>query len=356
MRPRKCCSKSPLPMMVASPIAVLFIILLLSLLPGSSSASLSTCDILFLQDKDAAAVLTSERSEPYFSKLNRVEIEAKTGGRIKAQNIHEARLQTRKLYARSVIPFTPDEKHFLTTLIGHVCTTLKTEFDGIVLRPWKLIKTESFIEGGLPYTREDAIIFSAGQLDQMMGRHAGYGEMILAHEILHVVQRENRRTFTDFYRRQWGYRFVGQIAGVPAALQEQQVINPDGVNFNWILPDRSGGKRAWIWPRIVFAQNGRQPAVMPEDFRFLAVKLRQTEEGYRVVRGQEDLSGITSMAEDTTLRQQFPSITIPYHPDEVAADYFGRFYIATRYGEQIKVRAGDDRAFKQLIAMLKSEF
>ncbi len=133
-------------------------------------------------------------------------------------------------------------------------------------------------------------------------------------------------------------------------------MNPDGVNFNWILPDRSGGERAWIWPRIVFAQNGRQPAAMPKDFRFLAVKLRQTEQGYRVVGGQDKLSVITSMAKDPTLRQQFPAITIPYHPDEVAADYFARFYLAGRYGDQIEIKARNDRAFKQLIAMLKSEF
>lgn len=332
----------------------LFLIYVCSLSTAPAIASVKDCRVDFLEGKATAELFTSEKSEAYFSLLEPLDIAAKTGGRVDISDINDARNKTRQIYASSVLPFSEDEKKFLENAVGNVCRVLEGRFQGIVHRAWRLIKTEPYIEGGLPHTREDGIVFSSDMIHRMMNSPPAFTEMLLAHEILHVVQRQNRRLFAQFYTEAWGYRKVNAIKAVPDILVSNQVMNPDGVDYNWIIPGSTG--EVWWWPRVLLKPEDDEAVSMPSDFHFVSVKIKEKNGSFYVVDGQNSFVDFQPLKKNHLLAAKFPGIKRPYHPDEVASKYFDKYYLALRFGKQDEIDMNSNQALSKLVQMLGSRF
>lgn len=283
--------------------------------------------IEFLPQTQARAAIIDETVEPYFQLLGAVEIGAKTGEPAPPGAPDQQRRATRQRYQTGVLEFTAPEQQ----AIGRTARDIGRALDGHYARfrrqPWRLIKVSDRIEGGLPHTRGDCIILGEGVVPAMRlteGSDPGLLRRefanLLVHEQMHVLQRLNPELFADLYTRVWGFEQAGSIdtAGVGPV-----VVNPDGVDLNWVYPLREGDTVRYIAPRIVFAPGVEHPR-MPWDFRMIAVELRRDGPAYRAAVDSAGSAKVRPLSDEkgylADLRRE--PISSLYHPNEIAAEMF----------------------------------
>lgn len=302
---------------------------------AAAAASVETAapkvSVTFLDLQAAKAAIVDDSAEPYFDKLQPLEMAAKTGSPVPGATLDEQRAECRRRYQAAVLEFSQKEKETLTWYVSSFQPILEKEYPLVARTSWSFIKLSDRIEGGLPHTRGPHIILGLRTLvglsfarERFTVQGALSNAVVLVHEQLHVVQRAHPDLFAKLYTDQWGFQRAQNIEGCPW-LVEHQILDPDAVDCGWVLPVKQEKGMKFIQPLVVLAKTGQTPA-MPPDFRTIAVVVDPVEGGFRVRMGEggepvhRDLERVPEY-----VQKVFPAKE-SFHPAEAAAEIFATIF------------------------------
>jgi len=303
------------------------VLYILAIWPLSSAAANEPA---FLGLAEARNAIVDETRETYFSRLQPMEMAAKTGARLTAKTLAGQRDETRRRYRESVREFTAAERDTIRWYLSAIQPKLAAAYPALAATPWRFIKVTDSIEGGLPHTRGGNIVLSQGALDGLRRMRTeepaakalfSAGEL-LVHELIHVHQRIQPDRYAALYREHWGFVKARRIKAT-AWMQAHQLMNPDGSDVTWIYPLRRNGAVRWILPLVAFAE-GAEPKRMPHDMRMIAVTVQGGDGRFRVTAGGD---GTEALAKVPEYAERFIGISSIYHPNEIAADYASTLFV-----------------------------
>lgn len=282
-----------------------------------------------LSGDSARDAFMSEATEPYFSLLQPREMAAKTGHRPARSSLGNQQNQVRTEYRKAVANCTAAESKALEGYIAIIESRLKPKYPGLTVMPWRIVKVNDSIEGGLPHTRGNVIVLSQSMLASIEAT-ARSGEWnldlidVLIHEQIHVIQRARAEAFTKLYESEWGFRKAVTIKGANGWLDQHQIVNPDGVDVQWVWPVPNSSRV--IWPRVILDGDSDLP-LMPRDFRMIGLELASSPEGYVVVTEKSGLPQYRQLRDEESYMQKFGVVSSIYHPNEIAADYLAHLAV-----------------------------
>lgn len=295
------------------------ITLFLSLIAFTVSAAEMEC----LSASDARAVVASEREGPYFSLLQPREMYAKTGQQPVPDNLAGQREWVRSTYEKAVLDCTEGERLALQGYVSIIESQVSATYPGLFNMPWRFVKVTNAVEGGLPHTVGGVIVLSQSVM-QALEESARAGQLslqlanILIHEQVHVLQRANMKPFATLYEKEFGFKRVERVVGFESWRASHQVVNPDGVDVQWVWPVPDSERL--IWPLVVLSGDSQTPR-MPDDFAMVGIELTAADKGYQVVSGENGEPRYGALREESPYMKKFRGISSIYHPNEIAADY-----------------------------------
>jgi hypothetical protein len=330
-----------------------FLVALALLLPNVASAAPS---VVFLDGNAARAAIVNDARDPYFARLQPLDMAAKTGSELTGTP-EQQRAETHRRYQAAVRPFRPEEQQAIRAYIEALAPMLR-DYPRFARQAWRFVKVADHIEGGLPHTRDDTIVLSEQVGRELFTMRRQLPEdaallragMLLVHEQVHVLQRHEPRRFEALYTRSFGFRRVPPLA-LTAELVANEVINPDGLSCCWLYP-RAGGD--YLLPFLAYAER-RGLRRLPEDFRMLAVSVQPDGAGYRIVRDADGRARTEELERVTEFVEAFPLTRNYYHPNETAADLFAQLVL---FDGQAGARmpAAQREALEAAFAPLRSAF
>jgi len=315
--------------------------------------------IVFLTKQEASRAITDDTGEPYFSTLQPMEMAAKTGSVLTREGLSAQRQETRERYRAATLDFSSQEKASITTLVQGIDRGMKGRYPKITDLPWKFLKVEDSIEGGLPHTRGAYVVISKGVAAQLVELESGYpkeqavaiGAGILLHEHLHVLQRENPKLFSGLYTNVWGFVHVPPF-GNNAWLKVHHLANPDGLDCCWLFPlDKS--KTNFILPDVVFA-DGDYLKRMPQDFQMVALQVRKNGSNYNLVVDAEGRPEQTPLMRVGSYVGVFRISGNIYHPNEASADMITQLVQYTLLSDLSRAPEKDRVIIENALAPVKS--
>lgn len=299
----------------------------LGLVSAATTAAAAGPSVVFLDGPAARGAIVNDARDPYFDRLEPLDMAAKTGAPLTG-TIDEQRAETRRRYQQAVRPFRPEEQQAIRAYI-EALQPLVRDYPRFARQPWRFVKLADHIEGGLPHTRDDVIVLSeqAGRDLYEMQRRLDPGPallrggMLLLHEQLHVLQRLEPRRFERLHVAHFGFRRVA--LELPAELVAIRPANPDGMDCCWLYPRAAGGD--WL-PVLLFAER-RGIRRMPEDFRMRALQVEYDGVRHRVVRDGAGRVASEELARVREYVEAFPLTTNYFHPNEISADLFAQLVL-----------------------------
>ncbi len=289
--------------------------------------------ISFLNANEAKLAIVDDSLEPYFSKLQPMEMTAKTGSPISGPNLKERRKECRKCFKAGVLEFTKDEKVAIDWCVSKLHPVLSKDFPLLGKMDWSFLKVSDTIEGGLPHTRGKHIVFSETMClhlvlmkQQPAAKMAFLGALeILVHEQMHVFQRTHPWHCDSLYTKLWGFKKAKKITACKW-LTKHHLSNPDAVKCPWVLPIKKGDETEYLWPLVIFKE-GDGIKRMPQDFQKIAISLDKKSDEYTVKLRDNNKPLFKDLDSLPELKAIFPLSKNIYHPDEAAADMLGKLVI-----------------------------
>jgi hypothetical protein len=135
--------------------------------------------------------------------------------------------------------------------------------------PILLIKTSGEEEGGAGYTRANAIMLPQALTDERELQR------LLAHEIFHVVSRNNPRLKRALYEA-IGFAQCGELV-LPAALAARKMTNPDAPVNEHCIEVQVDGAKVWAMPILLSRQERYDPAAGTPFFGYLTLSMLLVE-------------------------------------------------------------------------------
>jgi hypothetical protein len=179
----------------------------------------------------------------------------------------------------------------------------------------ELVKTSGHEEGQAAYTRANAILLPPNQI-----RSAS--EDLLAHELFHVLSRQNPKLRKRLYRIV-GFEQIPDVA-LPGDLARLKLTNPDGVQSVMIrvrLRDRSVPVMPILYSSATRVDNAQEGEFF-DHLVFKLLPLREVEGRYSA-QPSEGAVELLSPEEVTGFYEQIGRNTkYIIHPDEILADNF----------------------------------
>ena len=170
-------------------------------------------NVTFLTVEQGRDAIVDEKFDLYFSRLQPMEMMAKTAGKVKKDSVEKMRKNTRAVYQDAVMAFTSEDKATLTWYAKHYSQVFKS-YPLLANTPFTFVKLDKYIEGGLPHTRGEAIVLHEAMINGLTRAKSVQGEKaldgagtVLIHELVHVAQRNNVNGFHDLYKK-WGFRKI----------------------------------------------------------------------------------------------------------------------------------------------------
>jgi len=161
-----------------------------------------------------------------------------------------------------------DERARITTAFVAIEPKLEQllpELDAPIL----LIKTSGEEEGGAGYTRANAVMLPQALADE------GELQRLLAHEIFHVVSRNNPELKRALYEV-IGFEQCGELA-LPPALAVRKMTNPDAPVNEHCIEVRVEGASAWAMPILLSREERYDPAANVPFFGYLTLSMLLVE-------------------------------------------------------------------------------
>lgn len=289
----------------------------------------------FLDQAAAKKAIVDETMEPYFKLLQPMEMSVKTAEPIGQGTLVEQRDRCRKRYQEAVQNFSDEERDALRWYVSQLEPLVEKDYPLYARTPWSFIKLDSKFEGGMPHTRGPHIVLSDDFLKPLLQSRAkgpawiGLAQIgdVLLHEQSHVVQRENPAQFAKLFTGLWKFKHAGTVQGCDWVTQHQ-IVNPDGVDVNWVFPVKDGDATRWIWPLIVFGDVDDANKATFADMQMVAIDLdAMGDNSFKAKVGADGkpvLHELMSVAEYVSKFR--PSRNI-YHPNEAAADLFAKIVV-----------------------------
>lgn len=292
----------------------------------SQGARAAEPTVLFLSGDAARAAIVDDAREPYFARLQSLEIAAKTGSEISGA-LAVQRAEARKRYQAAVRNFTEAEQQALRASV-QALQPLLVHYPRFARQAWRFVKVADSIESGLPHTRADAIVLSESVSASIAGMHSQLSAAaalqrigpLLLHEQIHVLQRLEPARFESLYINVFGFARRAALT-LPEEIVVNQVANPDGLDCCWLFPLAEPGR--FILPWLEFAESATRRK-MPQDFRMRAIPVVSEGAGFRVVRDAQGKVQVRDLALVTEYTQAFALTENFYHPNESAADLFAQ--------------------------------
>ena len=135
--------------------------------------------------------------------------------------------------------------------------------------PILLIKTSGEEEGGAGYTRANAVMLPQSMTDESQL------ERLLAHEIFHVVSRNNPDLRQALYEA-IGFEQCGELA-LPPALAARKMTNPDAPANEHCIQVQVDGANAWAMPILLSREERYDPATGVPFFGYLTLSMLLVE-------------------------------------------------------------------------------
>ncbi|MEM9838526.1 MAG: hypothetical protein AAF830_05155 [Pseudomonadota bacterium] len=215
------------------------------------------------------------------------------------------------LYRQDTLPWTDEEKDALRDAINTLLPTVSS-IDQHLPERVLLVKTGEIVEGGLPHTRANAIIFAGGGIPS-----GGPLKALFLHELHHVMTRANPQMADEYYRI---VGFEPCRFAEPVALRKNRLSNPDAATYKHFAPvgrDDAEGVIPYLYANRDYDGEGRLPAYF--GFGLLPVDV---EDGVCTSKtaGPDGLLAPDAVPEFAALIGSNTGYII--HPEEVLADNF----------------------------------
>lgn len=306
---------------------------------GDSDATPLGGPIVFADRSMGIRWVTGESADPYFTVLGATEVWVKSGIRSENRLLPELRTEYRVRYCSAVRPFSTEEKDLLSAVVNELQAFVENEYPLAAELPWRFLKIESSVEGGLPHTLGESIVLPEGFLDHLASQ-AGSAERKktlstvgywLLHERLHVVQRMHRDRFRSLYEDAWKFRFVEALER-GAWLDRRRLTNPDSGPGYWLhrVSEAEGGR--WVWPTVILdrglgADASAPPPTLEESMLRIAADVSLGDGRAQVRAGPGGEAAHAPLNSIPGYAARFPfAVELPC-PDEIAADAFARIAI-----------------------------
>ena len=187
---------------------------------------------LYATAEQASLILST--ADEYTAELQPIEIG------VKNKNASQSRLEDLQAnYREGTLEWTPAEQKILGEIVTGLQLKLRDynrHLPGTVL----MGKISGKVEGGLPHTRANLILFSQGSLDQYFAQKEENPEeakanlaSLFLHELHHVLSRHNRDKHDGYYAI---LGFKPCQFDEPAELRSQRLTNPDAPTYKHYAP------------------------------------------------------------------------------------------------------------------------
>jgi len=289
------------------------------------SATAAQPQIKLLTKDEAAVAILEEKIEPYFKLLTLPDMAAKLRALPEGDTIETQREDFKRKYAGFVMDFSEEDKAIIEASLTKVQPVLEKHYPLIARTPWSIIKKSDLLEGGAHFTREAHVVLSSHVLARATklekdGKHdAAILTLLplLLHEQMHILQRMHPKTFANLYEKVWGYEYAAKITATDW-LDKRQVVNPDGVDVNWLIPMKNdAGEMTLLWPRIVLSKTDGVP-MMFRDMQMVLIEVEKKDETYAVKLQDDGAPVMSPLLKSQAFADRFPHGNA-YHPNETAA-------------------------------------
>ena len=333
-----------------------YLLLVLLLFSGAVQAGPT---IAFLSREQAKVAIVDDKGEPYFSTLQPMEMAAKTGRNLTTADLDAQRRETRERYQFAALEFTPQEKTAIRGLVKGIDAGLRGHYNRVANVPWKFLKVDDNIEGGLPHTRGAYIVLSrsvASQLVQLTQQYSKQdavfvGAGIILHEHIHVLQRSKPHLFDSLYKGVWGFVHIDPIERT-GWLLKHHLANPDGLDCGWLFPVDGKDKSRYILPDIVF-NDGDGLKRMPQDFRMVALEVRKHGNQFTFVREASGRPKSRPLMQVVPYVEVFAGSSNIYHPNEASADLLTQLVQFEYLMDKSKIPPADRKTIEKGFAPLR---
>lgn len=266
----------------------------------------SALEFRFAAPEEAAAILTAR--DNYMARMSAAEIAI----RMESETADKTAADLRARYRKTVRSWSDEEKQKYATLLETARQRLQT-IAHLLPETILLIRATAEVEGGLPHTRGNAIVFP-GTKEISPG--------LLYHEVFHVLSRNQPA------RRRSLYALIGFdecVLDEPPAVSAVHLTNPDVPDAGaYLAMEREAGPFNVV-PFLFAAHPAFNPAVeggFPGHFGFALMKVR-VEEGVctpALVDGEPVLLAAEAVPEFFAAIGKNTGYII--HPEEILASNF----------------------------------
>lgn len=230
-----------------------------------------------------------------------------------------------QMYKDNVMDFTDNEKQLITDSIKYIFSTFKDKVP--LIRTWNIIKTDNNMDWGFPYTLGDNIVLPKRVISENTKELA----KTLFHEQLHIIQRNEKEIFKDFYIKQW--KFQPYDLPDDEWINKYLVRNPDSDDFYlYKLSDE-----LYALPL---------PTTFNNHYKFDQHSLFLNNK-YKIL-AKEDQPHVEPLKNVVEYNQRFYNVTSLYHPNEIFATLLSEMLF-----NRLSVSDIDQTAFDAIFKQLK---
>jgi len=243
-------------------------------------------------------------------------------------------------YKNNILNITENEKKAVTWLTDNMykqmCEAMLPKIQNTI-NEVKFIKVSSRIEGNMPHTRSDCVVFPAYWYEELINFHRNseldyaikeYGGTLI-HELFHIIQRKYPTIMIDFYETSLYFVKAEDIEMINP-IRNRVRLNPDGVEMMWVWdhPEQAHP----IWVNAIYANEGAKKVNNLKQVKYMAVKLeRKGNRRYQVVK-INNRTIMEPINENQPFISFFQLSHNNYHPNEITAEYF-RFHVLYLLGK-----------------------
>ncbi len=171
------------------------------------------------------------------------------------------------LYRDDVFSWQSEQKLALTAVIEELLPVLN-QIDQHLPDEVLLVLTGEVVEGGLPHTRGNAIIFAGGEIPMPgPGDEEGHAlASLFLHELHHVMSRANAELHDDYYSL---IGFEPCVFSEPEGLRAIRLTNPDAPEYGHyapVTPDGASGVIPYLYATRAFTPG--EPSSVGDVFGF----------------------------------------------------------------------------------------
>jgi hypothetical protein len=227
----------------------------------------------------------------------------------------------RSLYASAARAWTDDERARLEAMAArHRART------SLIAR-WLpeevgFIKATTDVEGGLPHTRDAAIVFGPA-----LPRDDSALDYLFFHELFHVLSRRNATRRDELYAL-IGFEPCTRVS-LPAPLERERITNPDAPVDRHVAPIVAGDR--YLLPRLMSNSPRFDPA-RPDlasyfDLRFVLIERGANGRCRAVRRGGTAILADRDTASSILRLRAGANTAYFFHPEEILADNFAQLML-----------------------------